>query len=399
MAFNRFYRVLPVIILLLFAQSAHAQSSIYDPHMAWRKKVTRDIEIRVSKAPTQPASTAGDSSLAEMMVNDILKGKIVAKSNTANDFTNTLTTDDVSRAMGINPDATTNIYGKEKKTTDAHKNGAIYDSIYKYRIFEQWQFNPSTGATDISIRGIAPVRNGYVNGVLQSAEAIFWVSYPDAREILARYRAKHPNNSFYTYAWSDYFSKSNKVATQGVMLKNTVVRLIDFAEKEDIPHHSTDIGDEPTFLNLIDDQIAKGAIIVYDTAGNTVKRRGGITGQDSISTIEVTTRQQPQNISRHESPIAYPRYIRVVEFWTFNTTGGDIHIHNIHVQMTNTVGDEQKADGEPSTTSPPWFGAWIRYGDVKDILVAYEQTHPANNFATKIWNNYFYSGVKPVVVK
>ena len=78
--------------------------------------------------------------------------------------------------------------------------------IRKYRILEEWAFNPRTGKTDIQITGIAPMLEVYgEDGSYRGSKSMFWVRYNDARPVVEKYDQMHPNHTLASLIWDDYF--------------------------------------------------------------------------------------------------------------------------------------------------------------------------------------------------
>ncbi|ANI89060.1 hypothetical protein A9P82_07020 [Arachidicoccus ginsenosidimutans] len=84
------------------------------------------------------------------------------------------------------------------------------DSIYKFRIKEEWVFNKRDGKTYVRILGIAPLisytmSNGDVAD--NSEHAAFWIYYPDLRTALVRSLIPNPLNIGGTMTWEEVFEK------------------------------------------------------------------------------------------------------------------------------------------------------------------------------------------------
>ena len=77
---------------------------------------------------------------------------------------------------------------------------------------EIWFFDEESSTMQARILGIAPLRDIFdENGNFQYEDPMFWVYYPEAREILARERVFNINNDASPTTWEDimelrYFS-------------------------------------------------------------------------------------------------------------------------------------------------------------------------------------------------
>ncbi len=82
------------------------------------------------------------------------------------------------------------------------------DSIYKFRIKEDWFFDRNTSKLYCRIIGIAPVMSYKLsNGqtVPNSERPLFWLYYPDLRQVLVRTPAYNPYNPGASTSWDDIF--------------------------------------------------------------------------------------------------------------------------------------------------------------------------------------------------
>ncbi len=378
--------------MLISLHPASAQNSIYNKGVVWKKNVTREIEIR-NKNTAHLKNISKDTSLAQMMISDALQGKISAWSTIDHNFTTRLMVNDLISLLGISPDTTVaRDYQTGNLTTNVRVKDFDYDSVYKYRILEEWTFNPYTGATDIHIAGIAPVRNFYVNYDFRGVQAMFWLKYADMTGILERYDKKHPDNTFTMRLRNDYFSDSEQ--NNDNLFKTRVARLFDLSDKKEMEaHHLKDLNTDTTILTLIGIPVAGGRIKAYDESGAQINKDGYGGIPDTTIVVDPITGQEMQKIIKHDLVITFFHTIKVIEEWTINKTGSDIHI-----QITNIV---PFAPGSTinGNVYRSWDLCWLRYNDVKDIIASYEQTHPTDNLATRIWNDYFYGDVKPKRIK
>ena len=151
-----------------------------------------------------------------MMIIAIKAGKLTAYATYDNDFTTKLTAEGLKEITKTKTDTviiTDPVAGKEEmKIVHMDFN---YNAIHKYRVLEEWTFNPNTGKTDIQITGIAPVRDIYgTDGTFRGVQAMFWVHFNDIHSILARYEQYHPDNTIAMHVWDDYFL--SEVKPEGV---------------------------------------------------------------------------------------------------------------------------------------------------------------------------------------
>ena len=81
------------------------------------------------------------------------------------------------------------------------------EDIKRYRVKEIWYFDEEASRMKVRILGIAPIRDYYdkETGVFKFEGPMFWVYYPEAREVLARHRVFNENNDAAPMTWYDLF--------------------------------------------------------------------------------------------------------------------------------------------------------------------------------------------------
>lgn len=84
------------------------------------------------------------------------------------------------------------------------------NEIKQYMIKEEWYFNKQTSALNVRILGICPIRE-YTRPDDQTGQVlrqkVFWVSYPEVRNLLATKPVVNPNNEAQTMSFDDLFIK------------------------------------------------------------------------------------------------------------------------------------------------------------------------------------------------
>ena len=81
------------------------------------------------------------------------------------------------------------------------------DSIVRFRIKEDWVFDKQRSIFEPRIIGIAPLMKLKVAGVETDYQPVFWVYFPDARQILATKEAVSRNNDATGLSFDDVFMK------------------------------------------------------------------------------------------------------------------------------------------------------------------------------------------------
>lgn len=78
------------------------------------------------------------------------------------------------------------------------------DSIYTFRIKEQWVFDREASRMFVRILGIAPVAKQVVNNQV-TTRTLFWVYYPDLRRTLTKFNVYNPKNYVGRMTWEELF--------------------------------------------------------------------------------------------------------------------------------------------------------------------------------------------------
>ena len=392
-----FYKVVFVALFCAICGVASAQNN-----GTWKKKVGRVIDLseKENDVTHHNKDAKPKPTLLEMMADDIKSGKLDAYSTFDCSFTTKLsaaelknmTTSKVDTIVVVDP-----VTGKEM--TKLVRKDCDYSAIHKYRILEEWTFDPHTGRTEIQITGIAPIREIYnEDGAFRGVQAMFWVKYNDARSIIAGYEQYNPGNTIAGHIWHDYFS--NDSAT-GEVWKKKAVRLVDFAQKDDnISHHLTDAREDTSIYKMIATAIKSGKLGAYASDDNNMaskisyealkEKRWGT--PDTIVVVDPVTNQQTWEI--HDLIFEYytiNKY-RILEEWAF-----DPHIGKTEIQIRGIGPTIDVQHDESGSETQLMF--WLRYNDIQDIASRYEQYHPDNTLAGHVWHDYFLSDVKPELVK
>lgn len=207
MRMNRFNqgKTLLTAVLVCVCAASFAQK---DTKGVWKKQVSREIDMQIKEDDKKHhlKDLSNDTTLVEMILNAIKAGKITAYSNWDHSFTKKVTYKEIYAAQVPKPDTVIivdPVTGQELQKIVAHDFDP--DVVRKYRILENWTFNPTTGNTDIHIEGVAPLREIVVDGNFRGMQALFWVHYNELLPILTHYEQLHPENSIATGIWNDYF--------------------------------------------------------------------------------------------------------------------------------------------------------------------------------------------------
>ena len=82
-----------------------------------------------------------------------------------------------------------------------------WERVTKYRIKEVWFFDQKTSSMQVRILGIAPVMEYYDSkGTYLGDMLMYWVYYPELRNILAKEEVFNPKNDWQHQSWDDLFT-------------------------------------------------------------------------------------------------------------------------------------------------------------------------------------------------
>ncbi len=184
--------------------------NIREDDAVYRVRVWREIDAR-EKMNQAFRYGAEDDNGSERFINILLRaiknGDVTAFSADDDRFTTPITPEAAMSAFGGGFDTSKkydlqgNVIGYQVRPKDINP-----DSIYKFRIKEEWVFDKETSRMYVRILGIAPV----YTKKLSTGEPIgdvtaWWIYYPDLRPTLAKYPVYNPKNFGSNMTWEELF--------------------------------------------------------------------------------------------------------------------------------------------------------------------------------------------------
>ncbi|HMS67966.1 MAG: gliding motility protein GldN [Saprospiraceae bacterium] len=95
-------------------------------------------------------------------------------------------------------------YDTYQEKIEVVKNTLDWRNIKKFRIKEIWFFDEQASVLKNRILGIAPIMEEVVEGLDRPLEyPLFWIYYPEARELLAKKRVMNDDNDMAPMSWAD----------------------------------------------------------------------------------------------------------------------------------------------------------------------------------------------------
>ena len=176
---------------------------IREADIFWEKRIWRVIDIREKMNlpfayPERPFFT--------ILMEAAESEEITVYSTEDDKFSNPLTPDEVA-AMGATIDT---IITFDPETYEEQiqivRNELNPEDVKRFRIKEIWFFDEESSTLQVRVLGIAPlidVKDD--NGNFRYEQPMFWVYYPEAREVLARERTFNFANDSAPMTWEDVF--------------------------------------------------------------------------------------------------------------------------------------------------------------------------------------------------
>ncbi len=175
---------------------------IREADIFWEKRIFRVIDVREKMNlpfayPERPFFT--------ILMDAAINGEITAYSAEGQGkFTYTLEPDEVA-SMGASIDTVITFDPETyEEQIQVVRNDLNPEDVKRFRMKEVWFFDEESSRLQCRILGIAPLINKYDdNGNFQYEKVLFWVYYPDIRELLARERVFNVENDASLNTWED----------------------------------------------------------------------------------------------------------------------------------------------------------------------------------------------------
>lgn len=184
---------------------------IREDDAVYKEKVWREIDTREKmNLPFRYSANEdnGNQRFISILFNAIQSGNVTAFSGDDDRFTTPMTKEQVAGAiMGGSNDTipVTDLNGDVVKY-EVRSKQIEPDSIYRFRIKEEWIFDKESSRMVVRILGIAPIMMRYTSTGIPVGDAVlFWAYYPDLRPTLARYEVYNGKNFAGRMTWEDLF--------------------------------------------------------------------------------------------------------------------------------------------------------------------------------------------------
>jgi len=181
----------------------------------WSKKIWRVVDLREKMNltlyyPTVP--TDNRQNLISILLEGIQNGQVTPYDASGNEeFKTPMTYEQVKEAYGAETTTEETIDFDTGERKQVVIQGEIRpNEIKQFMIKEEWYFDKQSSALNVRIIGICPIReyvrpNDLTNQVVRTR--VFWVYYPEVRDLLATNVAFNPYNSSQSASYDDLFIK------------------------------------------------------------------------------------------------------------------------------------------------------------------------------------------------
>jgi len=169
----------------------------------WEKRIWRVIDIREKmNLPFAYPEMPFFSILMDAAVN----GDITVYSTEDDKFSASLPADEVA-TMGATADTVITFDPETyEEQIQVVRNELNPEDVNRFRIKEVWFFDEQTSTMQVRVLGIAPMIDVKdENGNFRYEKPMFWVYYPESREILARHQVFNSMNDAAPMTWEDMF--------------------------------------------------------------------------------------------------------------------------------------------------------------------------------------------------
>ncbi len=182
-----------------------AYEPIREADIFWEKKVWRVIDIREKMNlpfayPEMPFFT--------IIMDAAVNGEIDTYSTEDDKFTYKLEPDEVA-SMGASVDTVITFDPETyEENIQVVRNDLNPEDVKRYRVKEIWFFDEESSTVQVRILGIAPLKDVTDdNGNFRYEQPMFWVYYPNCRELLARHNVFNPGNDSSNITWEDLLER------------------------------------------------------------------------------------------------------------------------------------------------------------------------------------------------
>jgi len=190
-------------------------SNIRESDVMWSKLVWRIVDLREKmNLPMYYPTTPQDDrySLIDLLMYGIENEGLTAYDTNDDEFKMPMTLEQIQTKFDAQADT---IMQRNRLTGELEPKilaGEMHtDDVKRYMVKEQWFFDKQTSTMQVRIIGICPIReyikdgDTAMDGIQQ--KQLFWIYFPEARQLLATHEVFNPYNDAARYSFDDLFMK------------------------------------------------------------------------------------------------------------------------------------------------------------------------------------------------
>lgn len=187
-----------------------AYEHIREDDAVYKQRVWREIDTREKmNLPFRYAANEdnGNQRFISILFDAIQRGDVTVFNGDDDRFTVPLTKEEVVKMITGGMD-TVPVIGMDGEPTGYQVRSRMVepDSIYRFRLKEEWIFDKESSRMTVRILGIAPIMTQYTSsGMAIGDRTLFWAYYPDLRPTLAKYEVYNGRNFAGRMSWEELF--------------------------------------------------------------------------------------------------------------------------------------------------------------------------------------------------
>jgi gliding motility associated protien GldN len=181
-----------------------AYDFIHEKDVMWEKRIWRIIDVR--EKMNLPFAYP-EAPFFKLLSDAATNGNLPVYSTEDDKFSKRLSTDDVLSMLSKSDTIVTFDPETYAEKVTVVRNDINWEDVKRFRVKEVWFFDKETSTMQVRILGIAPLIDVKDNeGNFRFERPMFWVYYPQAREMFARNRVfTLGGNTNATISWEDLF--------------------------------------------------------------------------------------------------------------------------------------------------------------------------------------------------
>ncbi|MBV6652530.1 MAG: gliding motility protein GldN [Mameliella sp.] len=211
---------------------------IREADILWEKRVWRVIDTREKmnlpfRYPKQPFIT--------LLTEAVESGRLQAFGTENDEFSLPLSQQEVTGMLYRTDTIPVHDFDTGQEVYQVVRDDLNPGDIKRFRIKEHWFFDTRTSTLQVRILGIAPLLEEYDdNGEFKYERPLFWIYYPDARELLSHVNAPVDGLAHSPMSWADlldmrrfssYITKASNIHDQRLEATYTGVDLLQQSQR------------------------------------------------------------------------------------------------------------------------------------------------------------------------